>query len=172
MRVRLRDDLHALGRPGAIPAVVAAVGGVLALRAPTTGAWALVATVDALGTSDQVTVDTLSARAVSPVAVAAWGVGVVVIVVAVLVALDRPPPAAVPLLLGGAAGMVAVMLTVLLARPAPEDFVSALQAGPGEVVLPMDVSFTVGVEPAAGPMLLAIGALLVIAGTLFTARQG
>lgn len=175
LRTRLRDDLHALGRPAAFAAVAASLGGLVALRFPAATAWELVASVDALGTADESTVAVLSASEATVAAWAATACGVVVVVVALLVAVDRPPPAAELVLLLAAAGMVAVAFVVVLARPALADF-AALGRGvdlvEARAELPDGVEITLSVQPALGPVALGVGAAVVTAGTLVATRRG
>lgn len=175
VRTRIRDDLHALARPGGVAAVAAAGGGLLALRAPGSTAWALVATVNALGTSDEGTVAVLTAAEVTRVAWAAWVLGGVVVLVALMVALDRPPPAAEAVLLAAAVGMVAVAVSVLVARPSPVDFAAHGRARDlvGDTAsLPTGIEIALTVEPTAGPVLLGVGALIVVVGTVLATRRG
>jgi hypothetical protein len=175
LRTRLRDDLHALGRPAAFAAVAAALGGVVALRFPASSAWELVATVDALGTADESTVAVLSALEATRAAWAGPVCGVVVVVVALLVAIDRPPPAAELVLLVAAAGMVAVAFAVVLARPELADFAAlgrAVELVEGPAALPDGVEITLSIAPAPGPVALGVAAAVVAAGTLVATRRG
>lgn len=175
MRARLRDDLHALRRPGAVAAIGAALGGMLALRAPTAPAWALVATVDALGTADESTVATLTASQTTSVARAAWVLGALVVAVALLLAIDRPPRIAEPVLLVAAVGMLAVTMSVLVARPTPADFLGHREVADlvaGEQSLPAGIDIDLAVQPTAGPMLLGLAAMGVVIGTVLATRRG
>ena len=144
------------------------------MRAPASAAWSLVATVDALGTTDESTVATLSAVEVTPLAWAATGVGVLVVVVSMLVAIDKPPPGAERVLLLAALAMAAVTVAVVVARPAPTDF--TVEPGTRDLVegtsLPTGVSVDLAVEPSSGPVLLGLGALVVAGGTVLAMRRG
>lgn len=174
MRTTLRDDLHALGRPGAWAAIGAALAGVVALRAPGIGAWALVATVEALGTADESTVAVLSAAEVTPLAWVATVVGVLVVVVSLLLAVDRPPAVAERLLLAAAVAVVAVGVAVLVARPAPADFAAHGRANDlveGEASLPDGVAIDLRVRPAGGLAVLgAAGLAIAVLGTVASRR--
>ena len=174
MRVRLRDDLHALRRPGALAAVVAALGGLLAVWFPRTTAWRLVATVDAVGTADERTVAHLRAAEVTDVAWAAPVIGVVVVVVALLVAIDRPPVAAERLLLLGAVGMLALTIAVIVARPAPAAFAAHGRAADlvgAQEALPAGIEIELRVGPAPAPVALGVAALgVAVCGLLATRR--
>lgn len=174
MRVRLRDDLRTLRRPGGVAALGAALGGLVALWSPTAPAWTLVATVDALGTSDRTAVAVRSGLETTVLAGVAWPAGVVVLVVATLVALDRPPPLADGVLTTCAVVMLAATTAVLVARPTTGDFVAHDRAGAlvgAHEALPTGITIELGVRPAAGPVLLGVAALAVVFGTVLATRH-
>lgn len=175
MRTSLGDHLLALRRPAGMAALAAAAGGVVALMAPRMTLWRLTARVQALDTVGDQPVTGLAGADASPLTWAVALIGVAIVVVAVLVAVDRPPPRAEPLLVGAGAIVVTATSILLATPPGPRRFAHAPGVGDliGDAVpLPTGVGIDLAVEPAMGMWVLAAAGPLVIAGTLVAMRRG
>lgn len=175
MRTRLGDHLHALRRPAALAALAATAGGAVAAMAPSIALWSLVAQVRALDTTGEQPVAVLRGAGASPVVWVVVAAGVVAVVVSLLVAVDRPPPLAEPVLLTAGALVVAAVGLLAVDRPDSHAFghnAGARELVAGDVPLPTGVGIDLAVQPAMGLWVLGAAGLLVIAGSLVALRRG
>lgn len=175
MRTSLGDHLVTLRRPAAMAALAAAAGGVVAAIAPRLSLWHLTARVQALDTVGRQDVTALSGDATSGLTWGVAAIGAVVVVLAFLVAIDRPPPLAEPLLVGAGIAIVATAGLLAMDRPPPAAFAgdpAAADLIQGGVPLPTGVGIDLWVQPAAGLWVLAGAGVLVVVGTVVALRRG
>lgn len=175
MRTSLGDHLVALRRPAALAALAAAAGGFVAVMAPWLQLWRLTARVQALDTVGRQDVTGLTGAAASWLTWALAAVGIAVIVLSVLVAVDRPPSHAEPVLVTAGLLVLGGTIALRLTPPDPTAFtadVAAADLVSGSVPLPTGVGIDLWVEPAAGLWLLAGAGALIVVGTLVALRRG
>ena len=166
MRGDLSLRMHLLVRPAGVVGLVGAVAGVVAFAAAYLPWYAVTATVDLLGTSQQQAVASLAGWQAHP-----WGwlvpaLGLVVVAAGVLLAVDRPAPPRT-MLVGGCGLALTVVAGGVLFPPVDRFDVAGsrlreLAALSGR--LPEDIVLTFDVRPAIGLWLtLAAGALVFVA---------
>lgn len=169
MRGDLSLRMHLLLRPSGVVGLVAAVAGVVAFAGAYLPWYAVTATVDLLGTSQEQAVASLAGWQAHP-----WGwlvpaFGLVVVAGGVMLAIDHPAPPRT-LLVGGCGLGLTVLAGGLLFPPVARFDVAGsrlreLAALSGR--LPADVELAFEVRPSAGMWLtLAAGALVVIAAVV------